>query len=296
MKEHLKETKQQAKALERRIKALGGKPETIDVPGPDVVAEAAGKAASVAQKGLALAKAPVHALRGLSPEETELKNAKTDFSDEHEEIATYTAIETLADALGDKDTAKLAREHRKQEEKMASFLQRQIPTLAKAVATKEVPAAERRAASGSHRRTTTRSRSTSSAGTSRSASRSTSSRSTSGGSGSGAATRAKSSGTTRSKPAGTTRAKSSGTTRSKSSGTTRAKSGATTTRASAASRGGSATKPAAASRSGTTKSSGTSRGGAATRASGSSRSSGTTSRSTSARSGTSRAKAGAKKS
>ena len=61
-----------------------------------------------------------------------------------EEIATYTAIETLADTVGDKETAKLARGIRREEERMAKFLEGQIPQLAKAVAREEIPAAERR--------------------------------------------------------------------------------------------------------------------------------------------------------
>src|ERR1044071_1849834 len=44
LREHLKETQAQAKGLERRIKALGGKAEAISVPGPDVASEAATKA------------------------------------------------------------------------------------------------------------------------------------------------------------------------------------------------------------------------------------------------------------
>ena len=38
-----------------------------------------------------------------------LKNAKTEYWNEFEEIAIYTAIETLADTVGDKETVKLAR-------------------------------------------------------------------------------------------------------------------------------------------------------------------------------------------
>ena len=34
LKEHLKETKAQAKGLERRIKQLGGKAESVPAPGP----------------------------------------------------------------------------------------------------------------------------------------------------------------------------------------------------------------------------------------------------------------------
>jgi ferritin-like metal-binding protein YciE len=145
LQDHLKETKAQARGLERRIRQLGGKAEAANLPGPDVVTSAAGKATSAATKAVAAAKAPVHALRGTGEAEKLLKNAKTELWNEHEEIGNYLAIETLADALGDKDTSKLAREFRRQEERMAAFLQKLIPQLTKAVVTEEVPAAERRA-------------------------------------------------------------------------------------------------------------------------------------------------------
>lgn len=156
LKEHLKETKAQAKGLERRIKQLGGKAEAVDLPGPDGLAEAAGKAQAVAQKAVAAAQGPLHALRGDSKAETMLKNAKTEFSDEAEEIANYHAIETLAEAVGDADTAKLAREFRRQEERMAKFLERTIATLTREVVRDEIPAAQRR--NGTKRRTTSRSK------------------------------------------------------------------------------------------------------------------------------------------
>ncbi|UGS35399.1 YciE/YciF ferroxidase family protein [Capillimicrobium parvum] len=140
LQEHLKETKAQARGLERRIKQLGGKAEM------GVVAEAADTVASAANKAVSLAKGPMHAIRGAGDAEKMLKNAKTEFSDEHEEIATYTGIEALATALHDADTAKLAREFRRQEERMAKFLERLIPQLAKAVVTEEVPARERKPA------------------------------------------------------------------------------------------------------------------------------------------------------
>jgi ferritin-like metal-binding protein YciE len=147
LQDHLKETKAQARALERRIKQLGGKAEAANLPGPDVVSGAAGKAAGAASKAAAAAKAPVHALRGTGEAEKLLKNAKTQLMNEHEEIGNYLAIETLAEALRDRDTAKLAREFRRQEERMANFLSKLIPTLTKAVVTEEVPASQRRAAS-----------------------------------------------------------------------------------------------------------------------------------------------------
>lgn len=137
LKEHLKETKAHAKALERRIKKLGG--------GGQLTQNVAGKVK-------AAAKGPLHMVRGGGEQEKLLKNAKTEYWNEHEEIATYLAIETFAAKVGDAETAKLAREIRREEERMASFLERQIKTLSGAVASEEVPAAQRRPTSKSRRR------------------------------------------------------------------------------------------------------------------------------------------------
>ncbi len=78
-------------------------------------------------------------LRGSGEAEKQLKNAKTEFFNEAEEIATYTAIEALAETVGDKDTAKLARTIRREEERMAGYLEKLIPTLSRAVAQEEIP-------------------------------------------------------------------------------------------------------------------------------------------------------------
>ena len=149
LQDHLKETKGHARGVERRIKQLGGKAEVVPAPGP--VAGAAGAVTSAASKAVSAAKGPLHVLRGTGEQEKMLKNAKTEYSEEHEEIATYTAIETLADGVGDRETAKLARGIRREEERMARFLERQIPTLTKAVAQEEIPARERRS-NGARRR------------------------------------------------------------------------------------------------------------------------------------------------
>jgi ferritin-like metal-binding protein YciE len=132
LQQHLKETKQHAKQVERRIKQLGGGGQTLQ--------GAVGKVA-------ALAKGPLHAIRGDSEQEKLLKNAKTEYWNEHEEIATYLGIETLAAKVGDSETAKLAKAIRREEEKMASFLLGQIKQLTNAVARADIPAAQRRAAS-----------------------------------------------------------------------------------------------------------------------------------------------------
>jgi ferritin-like metal-binding protein YciE len=159
LREHLKETSAQAKALERRIKQLGGKAEAVSLPGPEVASEAAAKVTAAAKKGVALAQGPLHAIRGTGEAEKLLKNAKTELFNEFEEIANYLAIEELANGLYDRDTAKLAREFRRQEERMASFLQKLIPQLAKQVVRDEVPARERKPAAAAKPATATASRS-----------------------------------------------------------------------------------------------------------------------------------------
>jgi ferritin-like metal-binding protein YciE len=144
LQQHLKETKGHAREVKRRIKALGGKAEAVDVPGPDAVTEAVTSALDLARKGAAALQGPAHVLRGTGEQEKLLKNAKTEYQDEAEEIATYTAIETLATAVGDKETAQLAKRIRRDEERMRDFLGRLIPQLTKAVATEEIPASERK--------------------------------------------------------------------------------------------------------------------------------------------------------
>jgi ferritin-like metal-binding protein YciE len=131
LQQHLKETKAHARQVERRIKKLGG--------GGQALQTAVGKLT-------AAAKGPLHAIRGDSEQEKMLKNAKTEYFNEHEEIATYLAIETLAEKVRDSETAKLARAIRREEERMAGFLQNQIKSLTGAVAKADIPAAQRRAA------------------------------------------------------------------------------------------------------------------------------------------------------
>jgi ferritin-like metal-binding protein YciE len=131
LKQHLKETKGHAKALQRRIRQLGGGTQT---------------AQSVVGTVKAAAKGPLHAVRGSGELEKMLKNAKTEYFNEHEEIATYLAIETFAAKVGDKETAQIARGIRREEERMAKFLQGQITSLSNAVAIDEVPAKQRRSA------------------------------------------------------------------------------------------------------------------------------------------------------
>jgi len=141
LQQHLKETKQHAKQVERRIKKLGGGGQTLQ---------------GAVGKLTAAAKGPLHAIRGSGEQEKMLKNAKTEYFNEHEEIATYLAIETLAEKVQDSETAKLARGIRREEEKMANFLQGQIKSLTGAVAREDIPAAQRRGGSARKPKKTTK--------------------------------------------------------------------------------------------------------------------------------------------
>jgi ferritin-like metal-binding protein YciE len=154
LEEHRRETKRHGDLIARRIKQLGGSAEAVSLPGPDAFSEAAEAGMSVAQRALALARGPLDAVRGTSEPEKMLKNAKTEYSEEAEEVATYTAIEQLANKVADKETAKLAKEIRRDEERMAGFLQKLIPQLVNDVAKTEIPAEFRRNGSRTTRRRT----------------------------------------------------------------------------------------------------------------------------------------------
>jgi ferritin-like metal-binding protein YciE len=172
LQEHLRETKRHARDVERRVKKLGGSIKIGPIRVPEAATGAATSAALRVQSGIgkatAAAQGPVHALRGTGEQEKLLKNAKTEYASEAEEIATYTAIQSLAESVGDRETVQLARGILREEQRMARFLERLIPTLTRAVATAEIPAAQRdgrrrrparRRATSARTRSTARSRS-----------------------------------------------------------------------------------------------------------------------------------------
>ena len=110
LEQHLRQTRDHAERVGERLQELGhgGDPLTAAF---DVVETVVGQA-------LALTKTPFDLLRGSGGEEKVLKNAKDAYASEAMEIATYTAIERLAGAVGDEQTAKLAASIRADEEKM----------------------------------------------------------------------------------------------------------------------------------------------------------------------------------
>ena len=92
---------------------------------------AIGLAETVVGQALTLAKGPLDLVRGgPSTQERLLKNAKDECATEALEIATYDAIEALANQLDEPEIAALAARHREEEVRMLADLRALIPTLA----------------------------------------------------------------------------------------------------------------------------------------------------------------------
>ncbi len=127
---HLDQTRDHAARVGRRRRELGA--------GGNPLTAAVGAVESVVGQALALGKTPFDLLRGSGGEEKVLKNAKDASASEALEIATYTAIERLARAVGDDQTAELAASIRADEEKMLERILREIPKLTDAVVRAEV--------------------------------------------------------------------------------------------------------------------------------------------------------------
>src|SRR3954451_20390146 len=166
LQEHLKETRDHKRRVASRIKQLGGQAtQGVRAPGvPDGIGELAGK-------GIAAVKGQVGMARAALTEqaETHLRNAREELREEWVEIGTYTTIESLANEVGDKDTAKLARDIPRDEAKNTRYLERLIPQLVKDVVKNEIPR-DQRAQSGRSRGSSSRKRSASSSSSRRSTS------------------------------------------------------------------------------------------------------------------------------
>jgi ferritin-like metal-binding protein YciE len=168
LEQHLNETRDHKRRVASRIKQLGGGTNQGLLAVPGAVGEVAGKT-------VAAVKGQVGAARALVTDqaETHLRNAQEELREEQVEIATYTRIEVLATEVGDRETAQLARSIRRDEERMAKFLQAELVRLVKDVVRAEIPREERAAPPRSRSRGTTsgsRSRSTSRGSTSRASS------------------------------------------------------------------------------------------------------------------------------
>jgi ferritin-like metal-binding protein YciE len=198
LQRHLAETHDHKQAVGRRLKALGGAPASTGGPLPGPVGEIAGKTVALVKGQLGMARAAV-----TEQVETHLRNAQEERREEQVEIAIYRRIETFATEVGDTETAKLATRIIRDEERMAKYLDAEIPRLVKELVRTEVPR-DQRATSGSRSRSSgSRSRSSSarSRGGSSSSSRNGSSSSSRSGSSSSSRSGSSSSGRSRSRSA-----------------------------------------------------------------------------------------------
>jgi ferritin-like metal-binding protein YciE len=125
LEKHLRETRDHAERVQTRIGELDG--------GSNPLLAGLGLAETVIAQTIALSKTPFDLLRGTGGEEKILKNAKDAAATEALEIATYTSLERLAQAVGDDITARLAASIRADEEKMLERVLREIPKLTDAV-------------------------------------------------------------------------------------------------------------------------------------------------------------------
>jgi ferritin-like metal-binding protein YciE len=130
LESHRRQTAEHAERIEQRLNELGDGGGLLSLP-VGLLQDAVGQA-------VALGKTPFDLVRGTGREEKVLKNAKDACAAEALEIATYTAIETLAHDVGDEDTARLAASIRDDEEKMLVRLLGEIPRLTDAVVKSEV--------------------------------------------------------------------------------------------------------------------------------------------------------------
>ena len=135
LKQHLRETKAHARQSTDGSRSSGRRAEGTDVVG----------------KAMAAAKGPLHGPRqrraGEDAEERQDRVLQRARGDRH-----LPGDRDLAEKVGDRETAKLAKGIRREEERMAKFLAGQIKSLTGAVVTEEIPAAQRKAASGSRKR------------------------------------------------------------------------------------------------------------------------------------------------
>jgi ferritin-like metal-binding protein YciE len=130
LESHLRETHDHARRVQGRLDEIR--------QGTNPIQAGVGLVQSVVGQALALGKTPLDLVRGTGGDEKVLKNAKDACATEALEIATYTAIESLASSVGDEPTRALAGSIRADEQRMLDRLLKEIPKLAEAVVRSEI--------------------------------------------------------------------------------------------------------------------------------------------------------------
>ncbi len=108
MQQHLEETRRHADLVKGCIERLGGSTSTIKSGMSSVIGTVQGMSTGVSSDAL-------------------VKNALSDYSAEHFEIASYTSLISAAQALGDQETARVCENILQDEIAMANWLEQQIP-------------------------------------------------------------------------------------------------------------------------------------------------------------------------
>ena len=153
LREHLKETRDHARRVKTRVRELGGRAEA----GPISAGPTPGRGRRV---GADVRREQGRRRRpGTAAHDAGHRRVGEDA--EEREDGVPERVRGDRHLHGDRDpgrhrqrhgAGKVAREIRREEERMAKFLEKQIPQLAKAVAKEEIPAAERRNGASSARR------------------------------------------------------------------------------------------------------------------------------------------------
>jgi ferritin-like metal-binding protein YciE len=140
LEQHLEETQAHERMLAARIRELDGEDplqQVLDlVYAP--VGYGLGVARGAARAMLSIVGLPLTLLRGPEPSAADrvLRNVRAESASEALEVATYIAIERLAEAEGDAKTARLAGQLREEEERMLSYLRGAVVELSDRLAGK----------------------------------------------------------------------------------------------------------------------------------------------------------------
>jgi ferritin-like metal-binding protein YciE len=109
IQEHLEQTKSQAERVKACIQDLGGNISAIKSGLANMMGAAKGASTAMAEDKL-------------------IKNAIADYATEYFEIASYTALIDAAEELGEKKVAEVCRVIRNEEQEMAKWIEKQLPT------------------------------------------------------------------------------------------------------------------------------------------------------------------------
>ena len=110
LEQHLDQTRQHAQMVKDCIERLGGNTSTV-------------------KAGMAKLFGQMQALSTGAAKDEMLKNALADFAAENFEVASYTALITAAQQLGELQTATVCEQIRQQDEEMARWIEQNLPTL-----------------------------------------------------------------------------------------------------------------------------------------------------------------------